>query len=626
MKKLILYAFASLAFWFSIFFVNRIFFIMYQMPIGNKIKSSGDVLKSFYKGYQLDLSVAAMFLLLPLLFGNLFFVTGKEFFKKGALFLVTLFLLVYVSVCLSDAGLYKEWNAKINMQALEHFRNPSEVFKTLSTMLLVLFVVFLSSIFLPFHFLYRKKIASILCFDHSKSLASRIAPALIFFLVSTTLGVFAIRGGITNIPINQSIAYFSNDVLANDIAVNPFYNLLQDIDIKSKLPDTSLYKLRSNEEAKRFIAEDFYVAKDTTIEIFKTAKPNIVYIFLEGWSADNMSILGGIEGCTPRFNALCQEGLLFSRAYADAYVSDQGIVAGLSAFPSAHRMAIANQPTKIHNLPCIVDHLIPLGYSTSFLFGGELVYGNLRGYLLEKQFGELKEVYDLPQYPKGKLGIHDEYTFKELLSILNQKKQPFLQGFFTSSTHMPYDYKKSDDWKSEKNDVENKYTESMHYADIHLGKFFEEAKKQVWYDSTIFVVVSDHSHNSIKQQDPMSSMRQHIPMLFVGGTLKEDWKGKKWDKIVSQLDIVSTLLHQMKIDSKRFPWSRNMMNPSTPSSAYYVFFGGGGYVTDAGFTAFVYNNLQYICSDVTDSVLKKSCFNKARSFQQLVFENVRMRK
>lgn len=626
MKKLTLYSLYMMGFWFAVFFINRLFFVIYQMPIGNKIKNEGDIVKSFYKGYQLDLSMGATFILPPLLFIILFYITRKSFAKKIALVIIALLLVLYICVGLADTGLYREWNAKLNMQALEHFKNPGEVFKTVSTKLLLLFVVLLLGMGVPFYFFYRQKIHLKLQFEDQVSLGKRILFGVLFFMVSTTVGVFTIRGGVDNMPINQSIAYFSNDPMANDIAVNPLYNLLQDFDIKSKLPDTSIYKKTSNAEAQRLIASDYTVGKDSTISILKTARPNIVYIFLESWSADNVSVLGGIEGCTPQFDKLCEEGLLFSRAYGEAYVSDQGIVAGLSAYPSAHRMAIANQPPKIHNLPCISEELIPLGYSTSFLFGGELVYGNLRGYLLEKKFAELKEVYDLRKYPEGKLGVHDEYTFKELLQMLNNKKRPFLQGFFTTSTHMPYDYEPADDWQSKKEDPVKAYTESVHYSDFHLGKFFAEAKKQPWYDSTLFVIVADHSHNSIKDWSTMSAMRQHIPLLFVGGAIKEEWRGRKWEKIVSQLDIVSTVLHQMNIDTKRYPWSRNMLNPYTPSSAFFVFFGGGGYLTETGYASTTYDNLSHIDNDLKDSVLIKAYITKSLAFQQLVFENVRLRK
>lgn len=626
MKKLTLFSFLLIAYWFAVFFINRFFFILYQLPVDHKIKNSVEIFRAFYKGQALDLSVATMFTLPVLLLALAFFVTNKPFLVKTLQVLMLCFLMMYVAIGLTDAGLYKEWNAKINMQALSHFKNPAEVFKTVSTHLLILFIILLGALTIPFHFFYRKKIQSLLIADQETSWKKKIVPALLFFLISSGAGIIAVRGGVGDVALNQSFAYFSNETLANDMAVNPFYTLLQDIDINSKLPDTSIYKFCTNTEAQQHIASDYQAAKDSTISVLKTNRPNIVYIFLESWSADNVGALGGLEGCTPEFDKLCAEGLLFTKAYSDAYVSDQGIVTGLSAYPAAHRMAIANQPGKIAQLPCISEELISLGYRTSFLYGGDLMFGNLRGYLLEKKFQQLTEVNDLKQYPTGKLGVHDEFTFKELLSTLNTKTEPFFQGYFTMSTHMPYDYAAESDWHSSAKDVEKQYTESVHYSDRQLGLFFDEAKKQSWYDHTLFVLVSDHSHNSIKQWDVKSAMRQHIPLMFAGGALMEEWRGKKWSKIVSQLDIVATLLHQMGIDSKKYPWSRNMLNPFTPSAAYYVFYGGAGYVNDRGYVGADYYNNDFVSSNLQDSLLINEYKIRALSFQQLVFENLRWRK
>lgn len=614
------------AFWQVIFFVSRLFFVIYQQPIGNKIINKSDLYRAFYEGYQLDLSVGAMMVLLPMTFAILYYITSKKVCIKIASSIVLVELIIVAMTSIGDAGLYKEWNAKINMQALVHFKNPLEVVHTVSNQLIFFYIVLVSLIVVPFYILYNKKIQTIISNLSFDTLQKRIAIGLTYFLIATGIGIITIRGGITNMPINQSIAYFSNDVLANDIAVNPLYNLLQDATIKSNIPDSALYKFRSNEDARKLIQEDFINTSDSTIQILNTDRPNLVYIFLESWSADNISKLGGIEGCTPEFNSLCNDGLLFTKAYGEAYVSDQGIPAVLSAYPSVSRIAIVNQAAKVPNLPCISEDLLPYQYASSFLFGGELVYGNLRGYLLEKKFTDLKEVYDLRKYPEGKLGVHDEYTFQELLSILNKRKPPFLQGYFTTSTHMPYDFKSSDGWQSTKDDVEKKYTESVHYSDLHLGKFFKEAKKQAWYKNTLFIVVADHSHNSIKQWNVSSPMRQHIPLLFLGGALKNEWNGKTWDKIVSQLDITSTVLHQMKIPSTRYPWSRNMLNPSTPSSAYYVFFGGAGYVNHEGYAASHQMAKTNIIHELKDTTLINLYNDKAMSFQQLVYEDVRTRK
>ena len=625
MKNLIKYTLFLFTFWLVVFFFNRIFFVLYQLPIGTKIKDTFDIYRALYKGYPIDFATATILTILPLLSVIAFFIFQNEKLKQIKSFFIIFMLLIYIGVSLSDAGLYREWNGKINMQALEHFNNPAEVLKTLSIKIVAIYFILLGSISFLFYFLYKKNIST-LVLQSNLIFKKRLLYGLLYFIFIGGLSIIVIRGGITNMPINQSIAYFSNDNMANDIAVNPLYNLIQDFDIKNKLPDPSTYMLRSNEEAKAILAEDFNITKDTTIQILNTPKPNLVYIILESWSVDNISKLGGIEGCTPQFDALCSDGLLFTNAYSNAYVSDQGIPAILSGYPSVSRMAITNQPAKVTHLPCISEDLTPLGYSSSFLFGGELVYGNLRGYLLEKKFTDLTEVYDLTQYPKGSLGVHDEHTFKELLQRLSQKKSPFLYGFFSQSTHMPYDFIPSDNWHSVANDAEKKYTESVHYADIHLGTFFEEAKKQGWYKNTLFVVVADHSHNTIKQWDGSFPQKSKIPLLFVGGALKDEWKGKTVDKIVSQLDITSTILHQMKLPTERYPWSRNMLNPTTPSSAYYVFYGGGGYINEQGFAASHLQNTKNIITELKDSNLSNKMNDKVTSFEQMVYEDVRTRK
>jgi phosphoglycerol transferase MdoB-like AlkP superfamily enzyme len=191
---------------------------------------------------------------------------------------------------------------------------------------------------------------------------------------------------------------------------------------------------------------------------------------------------------------------------------------------------------------------------------------------------------------------------------------------------MPYDFTPTDNWHSEANDPEKKYTESVHYADIHLGKFFNEAKNQAWYSNTLFIVVADHSHNTIKQWDGAYPQKSKIPLLLIGGALKQEWNGKTIDRIVSQLDVTSTLLHQMGLSADRYPWSRNMMNPSTPSSAYYVFYGGGGYINEQGFAASHLQNPTNVSSNLTDTTQANALNKKATSFEQLVYEDVRNRK
>ena len=200
MKSLVKYTSFLFLFWFTVFFFNRLFFVLYQMPITGKIKIQSDFYKSFIEGYQLDISTSTILILLPLAFGISYYIFEHSVLKRMAGGLITVLLLVYIITSIGDAGLYKEWNAKINMQALTHFNNPSEVFRIVSTKLILLFVVITSCFFVPFYWLYTRKLHPVLKTDTETAFKKRLWKGIVFFLLSVGLGVILIRGGLTNIP------------------------------------------------------------------------------------------------------------------------------------------------------------------------------------------------------------------------------------------------------------------------------------------------------------------------------------------------------------------------------------------------------------------------------------------
>lgn len=625
MKRLSVFYAAYIVYFFLVFAIFRSFFIIYQYPFLPKAENIPQLLQSFVAGYRLDLSTACMFILPILVMGTAYSLWQKNFLKKVLTVYTFIVLLIICNIGLADAGIYREWNAKINMQALAHFKHPSEVFSTVPTTSIFLYIVLTIIFTFLFFFLYKKWIYPLFDLPFILNKKKRIAYNILFFLATVYLSIVSIRGGFSGIPINQGVAFYCSNAFCNAAAINPVYNLVQDMTIVNVMPDEITYKICDNESAKKIISDSYTICKDSTVPLINTLRPNILFIFLESWSADNVASLGGIQGCTPRFDEWSKKGLLFTNAYANAYVSDQGIPAVLSAYPSASRMAIINQANKVANLPCISEELIKEGYTADFIFGGELVYGNLNGYLLSKKF-KIHEVVDYPQYPKGKLGIHDNYMFNELLHSIKKMPQPFLQGFFTQSTHMPYDYEKEENlWQSTAQDPEKKYTESVHYSDKYLGAFLDAFSKEKVYENTLIVIVADHSHNSIMQWNPADAMHHKIPMLILGGALHPQWVGKEFSPIVSQLDIAKTLLNQMHIDDSRYPWSRNVLCNQFPSDAFYVFFGGIGYINTTGYAATYIQDRSYVHhSDMNDSLFNAMA-KKANAFQQLVYENVRLR-
>ena len=284
-------------------------------------------------------------------------------------------------------------------------------------------------------------------------------------------------------------------------------------------------------------------------KILKDNQPNIVFILLESWSADIIESLGGLKSITPNFNKLEEQGLLFSNFYSNGWKSEQAVSSIFSSFPVFPYISIIKETDKARKLPSINKSL--KNYKSSFIFGGQLSYGNIKGFLLNQKFDLVLDIDDF-DYPRGRLGIHDEFMFDEFHLHLNKMKEPFFSTLFTLSSHSPYDFPFKH--KFSFNSRHDPYVNSVAYTDSCLGVFFQKIKNEKWYDNTLFIIVSDHSHSTPIHRRVAQKERFKIPMLWYGNVLNEKYKGFSNEILSSHIDITPTLLSQLnyKVDSKYF--------------------------------------------------------------------------
>ncbi|MBP9933302.1 MAG: hypothetical protein KBF25_06390, partial [Chitinophagaceae bacterium] len=65
---------------------------------------------------------------------------------------------------------------------------------------------------------------------------------------------------------------------------------------------------------------------------------------------------------------------------------------------------------------------------------------------------------------------------------------------------------------------------------------------------------------------------------------------------------------------------------SHPSSAYFIFYGGVGYICNEGYCSSMQFDPMHLYTSSSDTSQAACWRDKALSFQQLVYENVRLRK
>ncbi len=603
-------------FWMLIFFVNRIVFYFITLHLIPDV-SFGLIVQSFFQGFYIDISTAA-YVTAPIAILSLIAYLFQAYFLNRINHIVTYIGLIFYNLSSVGEGvLYREWSSKLSSKALSHFANPSEVFSTASIGLTITFFSVSIILSILYIWLYRKFIKDDNYFISNTKVKKRVGIFIPSFILTFGIWLIMIRGGF-GIPIQSSDAYYCNEPMMNDVAVNPAWNIGFEMLAFTSNEQSNLFNLIDDKTAQKRLSELYFIEKDSTELILSNTRPNIVFLILESWSAECIKSFRG-DDFAPFIDSLSREGVRFTNTYAAGHVSDQGVPAILSGQPCVSRFSVVNQTSKSKDIPCLNESLKPLGYSSAFFFGGDLNYGNIRGYLFNKKWDRLVEERDIKaSYNKGKLGIQDGDMAQEYLNALNEAKQPFIYSWFTLSSHMPYDFPGE---IKPITDQENAYINSVTYSDSALKSFFEQAKSQDWYKNTLFVICADHSHRSHVYSNNYQAEYHRIPMLFFGDVIKPENKGKVIERTHSQIDIAKSILYQMglKEEGNKYKWSRDLFNPYSNDFAYFCCHGGAGMINQNcsvsiqhGSKRVVYNN----CENKADSMLLS-----AKAFQQMVFDD-----
>lgn len=615
MKKIIASLFRQLGFWMLFFLILRTVFLLYNIKlIANEGIRFSEAIASYWYALPLDLATSCYLLIFPFLILAVQCIYSPDWLNRLNRIYTFLALLVFSLLATAELGIYPEWKTKMPYKALTYLLNPSEVYNSASTVTFFLLTGLLFILVLGSYRLYNKYFYKPVIHQKRKILFS-----LVFAVVTFPLIALGARGGWQEIPINQSQSYYSNYNILNLASVNSGFNFAISIIENYKNMEQNPYSFYPIEEARSEVAELYYQEKDTTTDFLKTKRPNIVLLILESWSADLIESIGGEPGITPEFHELEKGGILFTNLYATGPRSEQAMGSIFSGFPAHPISSVTVQPDKFSKLPTITRQLVDSGYSSSFYFGGQLRYGNIKGYILYNGFKRVVEHTDFGRdVLRGKLGVHDEFVLGRQLEDLNKEKEPFFSGLFTLSSHSPYDQPMENvfDWGGNEND----YINSAFYTDRCLGNYFREARKQAWYKNTLFIIVADHSHNSYRNWSFTTPFYHRIPLLFYGEVIKEEFRGKTMGRIANQMDLAKTLMNQLSMDSSPFTWSRDLFNPYSPEFGYYSFEEGLGWITKNGH--FVYEpRIEHYHEDIIPDSLKEQTRKRGKAFLQVLFED-----
>ena len=182
---------------------------------------------------------------------------------------------------------------------------------------------------------------------------------------------------------------------------------------------------------------------------------------------------------------------------------------------------------------------------------GFLGFSNILGF--DHYYG--KTEYNNDADYDGQWGIWDEPFFLYMCRKLSEKKQPFLGNIFTLSSHHPFRIPKQYEGKFDVGTLD--IHKVIGYTDHALTLFFDCAKKEPWFQNTIFAFVNDHPNQVYydRYQEPITGMGAAIMFYSPNAELVPT---KLYSEISQQIDIYPSLVDLMGYQKPFRSWGRSV--------------------------------------------------------------------
>ncbi len=401
--------------------------------------------------------------------------------------------------------------------------------------------------------------------------------------------VLGMRGRLDLAPIDWGVAYFNRDHFVNQLALNGTYTLGRTLTERDHDPRL-IY--RPPEERWPFV--DFGVALDTTramiglphetwLEPDSSLKrlarqpsaswgfqPNIVLVLMESFSGRFTGCVGSDLGLTPHFDSLARLGLLFRNFYATGTRTAYGIAGTICSFPSMPGRAILKRYGADHPFITLSELLHGRGYFSAFIYGGDLVFDNMAGFLQTKNYRLILGEEDFPGAESfSKWGIPDHLLFREAVGLTDSLPRPFQLSILTLSNHTPFDLPDSSVRRFFSDDRTSRVYNAQVYADWALGRFMAQFDSLPVFDSTIFVFTGDHALWDIARY-PLDPANTHIPLLIYAPRLLGD-SGRIITTYAGQCDLLPTLMGLLGGDYIHESWGRDILKVPADDSGFAIF-------------------------------------------------------
>jgi phosphoglycerol transferase MdoB-like AlkP superfamily enzyme len=567
------------------FSLMRLIFYFVFKDVSGPVQDSA-MLFSFYLGLKYDIRLALLLHIPILLFGwirplqiapNTF---GGFFWR---IFLTTIGFFVF-AIYFIDFGHYEYLQNRIDATILRFFYNLEDSLKMIwQTYPIIWIIAALVLIVVLYSFILKiiiKKIERKIFYLFSKK---QKAIVVILFV---TFYAFGIYGKISYYPLRWSDAFFSTNFFASSVSLNPvlfFYDTYKNRDSKDN------YDKKAVEKAYGIIVEYLNIKKPDNDKLNyirsyqneSDRRPNIILVFLESFAYHKTGLSGNPLNPSPNFDKLAENSILFTRYYTPHSGTARSVFTTMTGLADIELNKTSSRNPLIIKQRTIINDF--KGYKKYYFLGGSASWGEIRG-MLSNNIPDI-QIYEEGDYESPRVdvwGISDLHLFEEANQVISKNKnQPFFAIIQTSGNHGPWTIPDDNrDFESIPIDEDKvkKYgfsslaaLNSFRFMDHSMQWFIEAAKKESYFDNTIFVFFGDHglpgrSDHMHKSENQLLLSKFHVPLLIYAPWLIKE--GQSNEKPSSAVDILPTVASIASIPYTNSTFGRNLLDNQFDDQRY----------------------------------------------------------
>lgn len=376
------------------------------------------------------------------------------------------------------------------------------------------------------------------------------------FVAAVLALAFAVYGNAGLQPLTWKQAFVLQDGFRSYLALNPLQNFFTTL--RFRKPQYNEAEARKAFPlVKKWMGLEAgavnYQRKETGFNPLGGKRPNVVLVLCESFSMYKSSMSGNPLNTTPYFDSLRKEGVFFERCFTPHFSTARGLFATLTGIPDVQLSKFSTRNPEALDQHTIINDFS--GYRKMYFLGGSASFNNFEGLVRNIKGVELYTEGRFRAKPVNVWGISDKDLFLEANDVLRQNAEPFFAIIQTAGNHRPFAIPAADTLEfpavQVHPDTLKRYGfesageyNAFRYSDYCFRKFMEAARKEAYFDNTLFVFVGDHGvSGNARSMYPEVWTRErltdeHVPLLFVA----PKWlRPQTRTEVVSQVDVLPTI-------------------------------------------------------------------------------------